>query len=178
MDIPWVSVILLGVAASFLPLQFGLEIALLGSSDGLKKGSGLISGITLFQITVLVGIGLIFTGLLAKMSAFLSGISTAIGSMLSQLHLYVTSGQHVLFDLLLIASGVILLVQAAHHWRNREQSKDTKESTPSFVKRFGDSPGGLLALGFAWTAISLNQWLFTTAALGQIERQFGKGAIM
>jgi len=118
MDIPWVSIILLGVAASFLPLQFGLEIALLGSDHGLNKGSGLVSGITLFRITVLVGIGLIFTGLLATMSTFLSGISTAIGSTLHQLHLYVTSGQHVLFDVLLIASGVILLVQAVHHWRN------------------------------------------------------------
>ena len=65
MAIPWVSVILLGVAASFMPLQFGLEIAFLGLDDGPKKGTGLVSGITLFRITVLVGIGLIFTGLLS-----------------------------------------------------------------------------------------------------------------
>ena len=168
MNIPWVSIILLGVAASFLPLQFGLEIALLRTSDGLKKGAALVSGITLFRITVFVGIGLIFTSVLAKMSTFLSTISTAIGSTLRQLHLFVTSDQHVLFDVLIIASGVILLVQAFHHWRNRTQAKDAKESVPSFVKRFGDSSGGLLALGFAWTAISLNQWLSTTAALGQI----------
>lgn len=47
MNTPWVSLILLGVAASFLPLQFGLEIALLGKIDGLKKSASLISGITL-----------------------------------------------------------------------------------------------------------------------------------
>jgi len=45
---------------------------------------------------------------------------------------------------------------------------DGKENDTSFSKRFGDSPAGLLALGFAWAAVSLNQWLFTTAALGQI----------
>ena len=168
MDVPWVSLILLGVAASFLPLQFGLEIALLGSDDGLKKGTGLIGGISLFRIAVLVGIGLIFTGLLAKMSTLLSNVSTAIASTINQLHLSVRSGQHVLFDVLIIAFGVILLVQATHHWRNRKQTEDAKDSTPSFVKRFEDSTGGLLALGFAWTALSLNQWLFTTAALGQI----------
>jgi len=124
-----------------------LEIALLGSDEGLKKGTGLISGITLFRITVLVGIGLIFTGLLAKMSTFLSGISTAIGSTLSQLHLYVTSGQHVLFDVLLIASGVILLVQAVHHWRNRTQTKDGKENDTIGIKLRKDTSQKLKSSG-------------------------------
>ena len=168
MNIPWASLILLGVAASFLPLQFGLEIALLGKSDGLKKSSSLIGGITLFRILLLVAIGLIFTGLLEKISTFLANISAAVSTTLHQLHLAVTSGQHVIFDGLLIAAGVALWIRAYHHWRNRTQTKDAKESDTSFSKRFGDSPAGLLALGLAWAAVSLNQWLFTTAALGHI----------
>ncbi len=168
MNTPWVSLILLGVAASFLPLQFGLEIALLGKSDGLKKSSGLISGITLFRILILVAIGLIFTGLLEKISTFLADISTAASATLHQLHLAVTSGQHVIFDGLLIAAGVMLWIRAYHHWRNRTPKEGPKDSNSSFSARFGDSPGGLLALGFVWAVVSLNQWLFTTAALGEI----------
>ncbi len=168
MNVPWVSLILLGVAASFLPLQFGLEIALLGKSNGLRKSSSLVGGITLFRIFLLVAIGLIFTGLLEKISTFLADISAAASTTLHQLHLAVTSGQHVIFDGLLIAAGVMLCLRAYGHWRNRTQTKDAKESDSSFSERFGDSPGGLLTLGFAWVAVSLNQWLFTTAALGHI----------
>ena len=134
MNIPWVSLILLGVAASFLPLQFGLEIALLGSSDGLKKSSSLIGGITLFRILLLVAVGLIFTGLLEKISTLLADISAAVSTTLHQLHLAVTSGQHVIFDGLLIAAGVLLCFRAYHHWRNRTQTKDGKESHSSFTE--------------------------------------------
>ena len=168
MNAPWVSLILLGIAASFLPLQFGLEIALLGKSDGLKKSFSLISGITLFRILILVAIGLVFTGLLELISTFLADISTAVSTTLHQLHLAVTSGQHVIFDGLLIAAGVMLCFRAYNHWRNRTQTEDAKESHPSFSERFGESPGGLLALGLVWAAVSLNQWLFTPAALGEI----------
>ena len=49
-----------------------------------------------------------------------------------------------------------------------QSKKGCKRKRSIIYKRFGDSLGGLLALGFAWTVISLNQWLFTTAALGQI----------
>ena len=45
---------------------------------------------------------------------------------------------------------------------------DGKENDTSFSTRFGDSPAGLLTLGLVWAAVSLNQWLFTTAALGEI----------
>ena len=168
MNTPWVSLILLGVAASFLPLQFGLEIALLGKRDGLKKSASLIGGITIFRVLLLVAIGLIFTGLLEIMSAFLADISTSISATLQQLHLTVTSGQHVIFDGLLIAAGVGLCFRAYHHWRNRTPKEGPKDSNSSLSARFGDSPGGLLALGFVWAVVSLNQWLFTTAALGEI----------
>ena len=168
MNAPWVSLILLGVAASFLPLQFGLEIALLGKKDGLKKSASLISGITLFRILLLVAIGLIFTDILEKISAFLADISTSASTILHQLHLAVTSGQHVIFDSLLIAAGVLLWFRAYQHWRNRTQTEEPKKSHPSFSERFGESTGGLLTLGFVWAVVSLNQWLFTTAAIGEI----------
>lgn len=168
MDTPWVSLVLLGVAASFLPLQFGLEIALLGKSDGLKKSASLISGITLFRILLLVTMGLIFTDLLDKISAFLANISTAASTALQRLHLSVISGQHIIFDSLLIATGVMLLVRAYNHWHNRTQTEEPKDSHPAFSKRFGESPLGLLALGFVWAVVSVNQWLFATAALGEI----------
>ena len=68
MNSPWLSFILLAIAASFLPLQFGFEVSLFGKDDGIKNGFGFSLGVALFRIVLFVGLGVVFTGLLAVVS--------------------------------------------------------------------------------------------------------------
>lgn len=168
MNQAWFTLILLGFAASFMPLQFGLEIVLLGTRDGLKKCAGLISGINLFRILLLSGLAFIFTGFIARIGDLLAGVSDVLKRVLNQLGLDITSGQHVIFDVLLIAAGVMLWIQIVRHLRNRGQPKQPPKSDPSTAKHEAYSPTRMILFGLAWTAVSINQWLFTTAAAGQI----------
>ena len=98
MNNPMLSIILLALVASFMPLQFGMEIVFLGEDDGLKKSVGMLSGITLFRVLVIILIGVIFTSFLDKISSLFDTFSAWITSTLHQLGLGITSGEHVLFD--------------------------------------------------------------------------------
>jgi threonine/homoserine/homoserine lactone efflux protein len=167
MNSPWLSFILLAIAASFLPLQFGLEISLLGKDDGIKNGVSFASGVTLFRIVLVVGLGVIFTGLLVVVSDLFSNISADIKNVTQQFGLDITSGEHVLFDGLLILAGIALWIQVYHHIRNRSKADQSAKSDSS-TKGQGKGAIGLLLLGFTWVALSANQWLFMTASIGQI----------
>ena len=167
MDEAWLSLILLALAASFLPLQFGFEISVLGKDDGIKNGFGFTVGVALFRIVLMVGLGVLFTGLLVVVSNLFSNISADIGNLIHQIGLDITSGQHVLFDGLLILAGIALWIQVYHHIQNRSKADHSAKSDSS-SKGQGKGAIGLLLMGFAWVALSVNQWLFMTASIGPI----------
>lgn len=167
MDSPWLTLILLALAASFLPMQFGLEISLLGKDDGIKNGGSFAIGVALFRIALVVGLGVIFTGLLVVVSDLFSNISDDIKNVIQQFGLDISSGQHVLFDGLLILAGIALWIQVYHHIQNRSKADQSTKSDSS-TKGQGKGAIGLLLLGFTWIALSPNQWLFMTASIGQI----------
>ncbi len=166
MDNPWITFILLGLAAAFLPLQFGLEISLLGKDDGMKNGVRFASGVTLVRIVLVVGLGVVFVGLLAVINNLFTNLSADIKNGIQQFGLDITSGQHVLFDGLLILAGIALWIQVIQHIRNRSKA-DQPEKKDSSSKAQGKGAIGLLLLGFTWIALSPNQWLFMTASIGQ-----------
>ncbi len=129
MDNSWVTLILLGLAASFMPMVFGLEIYALGDENGAKKVSGLLGGITSFRLLVTLGVILLFAGVMAGLSQGLSDIGQFFGSLFSQLGQSITSGHHLLIDLLLVAGGVWLIVQAVRHARHGSATKQPPQSS-------------------------------------------------
>lgn len=168
MDNPLISVILLALAASIMPIQFGMEIVIFGEEDGLKKSGSLLSGITLFRVLVILFIGVVFPGILNVLENLLENFSTWASSAVEQLKEGIVSGEHILFDALMIMAGIMLLIQAVRRFRNPKPSEAAGVPKSAGVQIQSKGIKGLLLLGFTWTAVSVNQWIFTTAAVGQI----------
>jgi hypothetical protein len=167
MDNHWLVLILIGLAASFMPLQFGTEIFLLNGDDGLKKTSSLVGGITLFRMLVAVVTALLFAGAsAAALRQSISGVPDFVQSMLSQFHQDVSSGQYVFLDLLLVIAGVVLLIHSYRHFRGRSEATQSTNKVISKVQ--GINAGELLIFGLTWTAVSVNQWIFTITGVSHI----------
>lgn len=165
----WVTVIFLGLAASFMPLVFGIEIYSLGDDDGVKKVSGLLGGIVSFRLLVTVGVILLFVGVLASLSEGLANIGHFLGSLLLRFGEGVTSGHHLVIDLLLIAAGVLIIVQAFRHLRAGSNAGHAPTSS-SDSKSLSVGAVGMIGVGLMMTATNVNQWVFTTAAVNELIR--------
>jgi hypothetical protein len=164
----WLTLMLIAVAASFMPLQFGVEIFLLDSDDGLKKTSGLVGGITLFRMLAAVLVALLFAGASAALRQKVSGVVDFIQSVWSQLGQDVSTRQYVVLDLLLVIAGVLILILTYRHFRSRSQATHSTSRVISKVQ--GINTGEILIFGLTWTAVSLNQWIFTAAGVSHILR--------
>ena len=168
MNEPLLSVILLALAASFMPIQFGMEMVYLDEDDGLKKSGGFISGITLFRVLVIILTGMLFPAILDQISRLFENISDWTASMLHGLKADLVSGEHFLFDVLMIVAGIVLWIEVVQRLRKRKQGKPSREKESDKAKENPKGLIGLILLGFTWTAVSINQWIFTTAAIGKI----------
>ncbi len=167
MSSEWLTLFLLALAAGFVPMLFAFETYELSKEDGLKRGLAFFSGVTLFRIALIVALGILFTGLLTTVSNLFSGISTDTSKLFDQLGQDVRSGQHLLFDGALILAGIALLIEAYRHWTNRSGVvREQRSGKPANGK--ARSISGLIVFGFSWMLVSVNQWLFMTAAIGQI----------
>jgi hypothetical protein len=176
MDNDWVTLILLGLAAAFMPMVFGLEIYTLGENDGAKKVSGLLGGITFFRLLVAIGVLLLFVGVMSWLTQGLSDIGQFFGSLFSQLGQGITSGHHLIIDLLLVAGGVWLIIQAIQYVRRGSDSEHSPQAAAPDGAKSADSKAvglgvaGMLGMGLAMSATNVNQWLFVSAAVNQILR--------
>ena len=168
MDDSWVTFIMLALAASFMPLVFSMEIYVLGADDGVKKVSSLLGGITIFRLLITVLVVLLFLGMMASLTEGLSNIGQFLGSLLSRTDKDVTSGQHLFLDLLLIAAGVALFVQAIRHVRGSSKTKQTSDSGDS--KAMGLGIAGMIGMGVMMTATNVQQWVLISAGVNQILR--------
>lgn len=164
----WLTLMLIAVAASFMPLQFGVEIFLLDSDDGLKKTSGLVGGITLFRMLAAVLVALLFAGASAALRQKISGVVDFIQSVWSQLGQNVSSGQYLVLDSLLVIAGVLILILTYRHFRGRSEATHSTSKVISKVQ--GINTGEILIFGLTWTAVSLNQWIFTATGVSHILR--------
>ena len=164
----FLTLILIAVAASFMPLQFGVEIFLLGNDDGLKKTSGLVGGITLFRMLAGVVIALLIAGATAALRQRISGVVDFIRTVVRQFGQDVSSGQYVVLDLLLVIAGVLILILTYRHFRGRSGATHSTNKVISKVQ--GINAGKILIFGLTWTAVSLNQWIFTATGVSHILR--------
>ena len=172
----WVTFIMLALAASFMPLVFSMEIYVLGADDGVKKVSSLIGGITVFRLLITVLVVLLFMGMMASLTEGLSDIGQFLGSLLARADEDVTSGQHLFVDLLLVAAGVALFVQAIRHLRKSSNSQQTSDSGAQQTSDSGDSKAmglgiaGMIGMGMMMTATNVQQWVLISAGVNQILR--------
>lgn len=166
MNEPWLIFILLGLAAAFLPWQIAYEIYLFGEENGLKKATVFAGGITAFRVLLLLVIGPFFVGIAAYLTRTIIVIARFAQSILVLLGHELTSGQREFLDLLLILSGILLLVQAFLYYRGSKAEKSEEEILEEEQK--DRSMRSLFLLGLGWTAITLNQWLFTLTGINII----------
>ena len=168
MDNSWITFILLGLTASFMPLIFSMEIYVLGADDGAKKVSSLLGGVTLFRLLVTLLAVLLFAGMMASFRQELSDIGQFLGSLLSRVNEDITSGHHLFIDLLLVAAGVSLIVQAIRHLSGGAKADQTDDGGDSKAMDVGIA--GMVGMGIMMTATNVQQWLLVSAGVNQILR--------
>jgi hypothetical protein len=161
-----VVIILLGIVAGFLPLQFGAEISLLGGEKGVRKASGLAIGYTLFRFLLAVLIVVLSAGSMVALSGARGNIRSFLASILKHLGQTVTSGEHAVIDGLLVIAGAYLLYLGYGRLRGGAGADQMSEEDDKQRQRRGAI--AMILLGFAWAAGGANQWLFTAAGMGQI----------
>lgn len=162
----FITIVLLALVASFLPLQFGAEISLLGKDDGPKKASSLFAGITLQRILVAVTIVVVFAGATAALSEGMQNIGNFLSKTLTSFGKDVTSGQHVLLDALLIVAGIALLIHGYRTLRGGPEANQTSEKDKKKVHASGTVE--LILFGLVWMVTSPNQWIFMASGTSQI----------
>ncbi|MFN2136553.1 MAG: GAP family protein [Candidatus Promineifilaceae bacterium] len=166
MNHPLLLFIILGLAASFLPLQFGYEIHLLGDEEhGPRSAAKFMGGITLFRVFLILILGLIFTGVSFTVLHTVGGVFAFGHDIMGDLRLWVTSGQNVVIDILLIICGIMLVIRAYRQYRQLRtvSTEDEGEAGGGLEKRLP-----IFLLGFVWVAISSSQWLFILVGANQI----------
>jgi threonine/homoserine/homoserine lactone efflux protein len=172
----WLALLLLGLAASFMPMVFGLELVLLGSNDGAKKSSSLVGGITLFRVLVAIGVTVLFASGAVAISKGISNIADFLGSTLSQFGQDVTSGQHIILDVLFVVAGILLLRDAYRHIRSSpsedqpssDKSSDDESSKQKESKTLETGVAGMIGVGLAMAATNPQQYVFMATGVSQI----------
>lgn len=166
MSNPLLIIIILGLAAALMPLQFATEVYLFGKPQGPQKAAALVGGITLFRIFLLFVLGILFASLTTALTDVILWAADFAAALLSSLDREIVSGQRAFVDLLLVLSGVLLLVEIPFYYRASKGKAAVSAEQP--VDNDGRSTRSYFLMGIGWTAISLNQWLFTLTAVNQI----------
>ena len=167
----WSTLILLGIAASFMPLVSGLEITILGGEKGAKKSSSLVGGVTLFRVLIAIGVTLFLTAGIVVASHEISNVADNLGSTVSQFRQGVTTGQYIILDVLLVAAGILLIVNAISHIRGRSNGdlpSDDGSTESQDSKAIETGVAGMIGIGLIMSATNVNQWVFMTAGVSQI----------
>ena len=159
-------IILLALTASFLPLQFGAEISLLGKDGGPKKATSLVTGITLQRILVVVLVVVVFAGATAALTEGIQSITDFLSKTLTNFGRNVTSGQHMLLDGLLILAGIVLLIHGYRMLRGGPEANQTSDKDKKKVHASGTVE--LVLFGLVWMVTSPNQWILMTTGTSQI----------
>lgn len=162
----WAAIIVLGLAASVMPVIFGIEIVILGSEGGMKKSVGLLTGITLARITIAVLAALVLAGVAVALYDRWNNFSSLARQVADELGKRVAGGEFILTDMLLVLAGAVLLFTGFRHLRPPEQDQVTPDTNDATAGRAGFS--GTILTGIILTITNVNQWIFISAGVGHI----------
>ncbi len=169
MNESWIALILVGIAASLMPLTIGVEIYALGTDKGVKKVLSLIGGVTIFRILITVGAVLLFAGVIATQSENPLDVGQILRTMLSEFNEALTPEQRLAGNLLLLIAGVLIIIQIIRLMRSKPP-KVEPSSQPPDSRAIGVGIGGMLWIGFLLTATNVNQYVLIPVGVNQILR--------
>lgn len=166
MENPWVALILLALAAAFLPWQFSAEVLILRKERGLGRAAAFAGGITIWRFLMGLVLAFVFAGGLAVASNGPGTIMEFIRNGFESGVERVENRQGPILDILLILAGLILVVRTI---RIGMGEPDPDAPPPKILKTL-DSIGARAAFGFGvvWMALSVAQWMFLVAGVQQI----------
>jgi hypothetical protein len=163
---PWITLILLALAAGFLPWQFSAEVLILGKEHGLRRATAFTGGITLWRFLIGFVLAFVLAGGLAILNngfgTILDFISAGFQSGVGR----VENRPGRVLDILLILCGIFLVMRMIRNWNG---GADPDAPPPKILGTL-DSIGPRAAFGFGivWMAVSVAQWTFLTAGVEQI----------
>ena len=169
----WVALILVGLAASLMPLTIGVEIYAMGTEKGIKKVISLIAGVTVFRLLLTVGILLVSAGLIARRSEEGFDIGEAIRTALYNFDQALTSGERLIGNIFIILAGLLILFQMYRMMRSQPVQEGDPLSKPPDARAVGAGIFGMLWIGFILTLTNVNQWVLIPVGVNQILRMEG-----
>lgn len=161
----WAAIIVLGLAASVMPVIFGIEIVILGSEDGIKKSAGLLTGITLARVAIAVLAALVLAGAAVALYDRFNSISSLARQVADQLGKRAAGGEFILTDVLLVLAGAVLLFTGFRYMRQPEQAQAAPDTDDA---RTQSGFSGMILTGALLTLANINQWIFISAGVGHI----------
>jgi hypothetical protein len=173
-DNPWIALILLALAAAFLPWQFSAEVLILRKERGLGRATAFAGGITIWRFLIGIVLAFVFAGGLAVAGKDFGTIIDFISAGLQSGVESVENRPGRVLDVVLIFSGLLLLVRAI-----RSGMGEPDPAPPPKILGTLDSIGARAAFGFGvvWMALSAAQWMFLIAGVQQI-LSFDGGALL
>ncbi len=166
MDNPWFTLILLALAAGFLPWQFSAEVLILRKEQGLRRAAAFAGGLTVWRFLLGFVLAFVLAGGLAILNNGFGEIVDFISSGLEGGVERVQNRQGRVLDVLLIIGGIMLVIKMVRNWMSEV---DPDAPPPKFLATLDSiGPRGAFGFGIAWMAISLAQWTFLFAGVEQI----------
>ena len=166
MENPWVTLILLALAAGFLPWQFSAEVLILRKEHGLRRAVAFTGGLTLWRVLLGFVLAFVLAGGLAILNNGFGTIFAFIRSGLESGVERVQNRQGRVLDVLLIISGIMLVIQMIRNWMGEVDPDAPQPKILATLDSIG--PRGAFGFGIAWMAISVAQWTFLIAGVEQI----------
>ena len=166
MENPWVTLIILALAAGFLPWQFSAEILILRKERGLGRAAAFTGGITLWRFLIGLILAFVLAGGIAIANNGFGSVFDFIGAGFESAIERVEGRQGPVLDVLLILCGIMLVVRMIRSW----MGEPDPDAPPPKILGTLDSIGARAAFGFglAWMAVSVAQWTFLLAGVQQI----------
>jgi len=177
MNETWIGLILVGLAASLMPLTIGVEIYALGTEKGVRKVISLIGGVTLFRILLTIGVMFVSAGLVATHDEMMADIGAAIRTTLYEFNASLTPGERLVGNLLLILAGALIIVQIVRYSRKSPLPDVDSTTNPPDSRAVGVGVIGMLWIGFLLTITNVNQWVLIPVGVNQILRMEGNSVV-
>jgi hypothetical protein len=164
----WLTLILLGLTASFMLGVLAIEALMLGSRRGAAKVAGLLAGITLARIIIVFGAFSIFASVLDLMRLVAVWAAESALQVVQDMHALIVAEGHWLLDFALLLAGVAIIIEAIRYAVGGAGTAVSDEASEIDESRQGVL--GALGIGLLLTIIDPKQWVLAVAAMNVILR--------